>query len=418
MFPPDVRFLTAQWVLPVESEPIEGGFVAAASGKILEMGRIGDLPSGFSAPEPTPGSLLTPGLVNTHLHLEQSYPEMTPKPPGTDFSEWLLAVVRQNREQGQPEAKMARAQKGCEELLSTGTTCVNDVASGPEAFDALNQCGLRGFVSMECFHPDAETVRIDAIAAAYAALQTKGNNRLQVGLSPHSPYNVAPDAWQALLENCQPSIIHTHAAESQAETLYLQGKPSGIAELHQTVLGKRFYPKAPAASSVAYLARFGLLNERTILAHAVHTDETDRALLAEHGVTIAHCPRSNLLLHGQTLNFSDWENTGIPMGLGTDGRISTPDLDLRAEARCAMERHGWSVAQALQAITLDGAKALRLDESIGTLIPGKSADCVLWQAEHAIVSEPERWLLQPSTRVAQVWIEGQCRWKNWRPAHV
>jgi cytosine/adenosine deaminase-related metal-dependent hydrolase len=246
--------------------------------------------------------------------------------------------------------------------------------------------------------------------------------RVQLGFSPHAPYNFSPSAWKAVLEACNPSVIHAHVAESWDETLYFRGESSTISTVHQKILGRTFHPQTLAETPVAYLAQFGLLNERTILAHAVHTTETDRKTLANAGVTVTHCPRSNIFLHGQTLRFSDWETSGVVMGLGSDGRVSTENLDLRDEARVAMQLHGWSAKQALKMMTLEGAKALRLNSVIGSLEPRKQADFVLWQTEPNGLPPEEAFML-PSTQVQGVWTDGQQRWKttgvkSWMPSSV
>jgi 5-methylthioadenosine/S-adenosylhomocysteine deaminase len=423
-FPPDTQFWTAQWVLPVSAEPIEHGFVAVSDGKILHVGKIADLPGSLNIASPMPGSLLTPGLVNTHLHLEQSYPEIVPKAHDEPFGDWLLSVVRQNRQHGSVEEKEQRILSGCEELLSTGTTCVNDVATGLEALQVLDEQGLRGFVSLEFFHPASEEVQVAEIIQRYKALHFiyAGHSRLSLGLSPHSLYNVSPPAWKAVADACKPPLIHAHVAESKDEMTFFQGKPSGIYGVHQKLLGKTFQPMALGQSPIEALAQFDLLNNHTILAHAVYTSAEERKLLADFGVSVAHCPRSNLFLQGETLRFSDWQDSGVILGLGTDGRVSTENLDLREEARCAMRLHGWSAKDALRTMTLGGALALRLDDLLGSLEPGKRADIVLWQAEPSILL-PEEALMAPETRVQKVWIDGQSRWEAsraaaWNPSYV
>jgi 5-methylthioadenosine/S-adenosylhomocysteine deaminase len=422
VFQPGTQFWTAQWVLPVSAEPIEQGFIAVVEGKITAVGKIADLPKDLGVLLAETGSLLTPGLINTHTHLEQSYPQVIGKASDESFSDWLLAVVRQNREQGLSEHKKARALLGCNELLATGTTCLNDLSSGPEALQILDEKGLRGYVSLEFFHPDTENLQIDGLVAAYRKMESEKYSRLQLGFSPHSPYNFSPSAWKAFLEACNPPVIHAHVAESWDETLYFRNESSTIPAVHQKILGRIFHPQTVAETPVTYLAQHGLLNERTILAHAVHTTETDRKYLADAGVTVTHCPRSNMFLHGQTLRFSDWEASEVVMGLGTDGRVSTENLDLRDEARFAMQLHGWSAKQALKMMTLEGAKALRLENITGSLELGKQADFVLWQTKLNGLS-PEELLMLPSTQVQGVWTDGQQRWKAtgvkaWIPSSV
>jgi 5-methylthioadenosine/S-adenosylhomocysteine deaminase len=416
------RILTAEWVLPVFAGPIRGGYVILEGSRIAAVGALDDCPG---LPPPRPGSLITPGLVNTHAHLEQSYPQPIPKAAEAPFSRWLLDVVALTRagrtcpEKASAE-KAGRCRQGAEELLRTGTTCVNDIASGWESLEILDAMGLRGVVSLEFFHPASEPVRVDSMIAAYEAFRDgyEGHPRLRAGLSPHSGYNVSPAAWRALREACHPPVIHAHAAEWAGEAAWFQGGDGDITRLHETLLGQRFFPPRSAETPIRHLADWGLLDNRTILAHVTRTTPDDRVLLARHGVGVAHCPRSNLFLHGETLCAADWADSGVPLGLGTDGRLSVENLDLRAEARCAMRQHGWSARQALDVLTLGGARVLGLERDIGSLAVGKRADLVLWQASPSPAEDdpakddpnegepPEERLMRETTRVDAVYVDG------------
>ncbi|HEY9686770.1 MAG TPA: amidohydrolase family protein [Coleofasciculaceae cyanobacterium] len=404
-----MQYLTAQWLLPIASPPVEDGYIAIENGRIAAVGKISDLPESMALPLPVPGSILTPGLVNTHAHLEQSWPEPIPAIPGESFCAWLLKVVKSNMAFNSSSEKAARAAQGIDELLCTGTTCVNDMASGVESLRLLEEKGLRGIVSHEFFHPDAAQVDVSAFVETYHRFQDgyERHPRLKAGLAPHSPYNFAPAAWQALLDACQPPLVHTHLAEFEDEVRYLRGEPSCLNDLHRQVLGRVFQPQETAESPTAYLARYGLLSPNTVLAHAVHTSQEDRALIVNSGASVAHCPRSNLALHRQTLHGPDWAGIGIPMGLGTDGRLSTENLDLRAEARCAMSQHGWTAAEALEALTLSGARVMGLTSDIGSLEAGKWADIVLWQTGPNATGSPEGRVLSEASRVQAALVAGR-----------
>lgn len=405
--------LTAEWVLPITNPPIHRGYVRFEAGRIEEVGRFDDLDTALCL-SLLPDTFLTPGLINTHTHLEQSFPTPIPKAAGQSFSDWLMAVVAQTRADNTPQARRERCRQGAEELLRTGTTAVNDIASGRESLEVLDSLGLRGAVSLECFHPGSVPLEIDGIVQAYQEFRCgyEDHPRLVAGLSPHSLYNVSAAAWQALLEACDPPLIHTHMAEFRDELLYLKGLPSSIAQLHERVLGRTFQPSATAESPIQAMAAANLLNARTILAHCVHTEAGDRALLHQHGCRVAHCPRSNVALHQATLSWADWVDSHIPFGLGTDGRLSTENLDLRAEARFAMAHHGWSAETALHCLTHGGARVLGLPQEIGCLQPQSRADLVVWQASPSSSGlSPEARLLDASTQVQAVYTEGCLRWQ-------
>lgn len=412
-----VHTLTAQWVLPMDAPPIAVGYVQLdTTGRIIRLGAQDATDAPDNLPPTQPGSLLTPGLINTHSHLEQSFPQSLPRNPKEDFVDWLIQVVSYNRAHGSPTERVARMQSGIQECLANGTTCVNDLIADIDTLPPLIASGLRGIVSLECFHPQSKPIQIAHITQRFQEIEQAchGNQRLLTGLSPHAPYTMSPPAWQALLDACQPARIHTHVAESIAETAFLQGRDLALNRLFQRVLGQDITPPSPPASSpVALLRQHGLLNAQTIVAHVIHTSAEDRAHLLDSGCSIAHCPRSNLALHGSTLRASDFSPL-IPMGLGTDGRLSTENLDLRAEARAAMQYHpSWRAEQALTALTQDGARVLGLAHQVGSLTPGKAGDMVLWQAASAELpsdASPADWVLHPDTRPRCVMIQGEVKW--------
>jgi cytosine/adenosine deaminase-related metal-dependent hydrolase len=223
---------------------------------------------------------------------------------------------------------------------------------------------------------------------------------------------VGTAAWQALIQAVNPPLIHTHVAECEAETHYLAGEPSEISRLHQQILNRTYQPQVPFSSPIQALLANDLLTHPSILAHAIETTAKDRRALQGKPVGIAHCPRSNMALHGKTLDWADWHELDIPIGLGTDGRLSTPDLDLREEARFAMRHHGWSAQQALKVLTHEGARALQMEAQIGSVEAGKHADFVLWQADPNGAQAPETLVLEPRTRVQTVIIDGQIRYQE------
>lgn len=401
----------ARWILPVDRPPIAHGFIAVEAGRIVAVGSQSELADSLrSKTDPTDSHLLTPGLINTHTHLDQSFGEQvaTDGSEKNSMADWLARVVEKNRAAATMTDRLRRCRDGVEEMLASGTTCVNDISADGTSLYALGEAGLRGIVSLEAIHPTREPVLVDDLLARYEALQANCSARIVAGLSPHSPYNVSPEAWQTLLAAYPQVPIHTHVAESAEESAYFRGRPSQINELHRRFLGREFPPEPSGLSPVAYMHNLGLLNERTLVAHAVFTSAEDRAILADTGVSLSHCPRSNRFLHGQTLVWEDWRDNDIPIGLGTDGHLSTPTLDLREEALQAMALHGLDAATALFLMTQGGAAALRMSERLGSLSVGKVADWVRWQpvADDTDLS-PEAQVLSAVTHAKEVYVEGE-----------
>ena len=411
----------AHTLLPISSPPVQNGYITVDKGRIVAMGAMGELPD---SPEKDAFiydndniSILAPGFVNAHCHLEQSFSTPVEKTPEQPMSDWLKRVTERNRQYSSPEDTEARCIRGVKALLASGTTCVNDI-SGMHGLTlgVLEEVGLRGIVSPEFFHPAPDPVNLKSVFDIYRELTERVRNHslLQVGLSPHTPFNVSASAWRVLLKECTDPgsntlpIIHTHIAESKDELAWVSGKVSDIDTLHAMFADKAYPPLSPHTSSVLYMKHYGLLTESTIAAHLIYTSAEDRRILKDSGVKIVHCPRSNLYLQNETLNWQDWLGSGIPIGLGTDGQLSTETLDIRDEARTAMTHHGISAANILELMTLGGARVMGLDSEIGTLAVGKSADYALWSVPDSLGGlSAEDQLLAPETILTKLVVAGR-----------
>ena len=135
---------------------------------------------------------------------------------------------------------------------------------------------------------------------------------------------------------------------------------------------------------IEYLDEIGLLNSKTLLAHCVHLKDKEISLLAQKGTSVVHCPTSNLKLGSGIARISDLLKAGVNVAIGTDGVASNNDLNMWEEMRlAALLQKGihfdptvLPARQALKMATLGGAKALNLQDKIGSLIPGKRADLI------------------------------------------
>ncbi|MDX2084783.1 MAG: amidohydrolase family protein [Candidatus Melainabacteria bacterium] len=440
-------YIVADWVLPVLGPALPNG------GLQVDGSRIGAV---FNQPphlnparetshclramqDPEQVWLLTPGLINTHAHLELFDPSPVAAGPEQPMSQWLTGAIERIQSWEQTEqATLSRCHNSLLELIQSGVTTVYDISRNGDSLTALAALGMRGVVALEYFHPGPLTKENPATATnplkrfseRYQHLhQTlKPHNGTGIALhslaiSPHSLYNVSPSAWKWVNHECQPLRIHTHLAESQDELDFLglgqAHHPASIHKLshiHLKVLGKSFPVAWQGNSPVACLEQAGLLDDRLTVAHALFTSPLDRQILADHGVRVAHCPLSNRWIHGHTLRWQDWQSTAHSndspvLALGTDSRLSNLQLDLRAEARAACQLHGWSEATALRYASLEGARLLGWETHLGGLATGYQADMVLWQCPRNIadsLATPEAIWLHPATSVQRAWVNGAC----------
>ncbi len=431
------RYIAAHWVFPVSAPPIPYGFVAINGNVITAIGAINQLAPSLQQQlqHQLPldrTTFITPGLINTHTHLELTLPHIpTPIPinAGESMGDWLNKVI--THRQHSPQSPLEHCINGAQQLLSTGTSTVNDISTFGESLHALAECGLRGAVSMEWFWPlwNAPTPEAN-IRRYWQHFGNKASPLLTTGLSPHAPYNVSPASWHSMVKQCQPGIVHTHVGESTDETHWLNGTPTPIDDVHTRFFGKPIGPQSlpsnqPAAglSPYRYLQQHGCFNNTTqpvVLAHGVTLTHDDwQHIAANPHIGVSHCPRSNQWLHGRTLSAS------VPttqLSLGTDSTLSNHNLDLRAEARWCQQHHDWAPETLLAMMTKHGAKQLGLQAVSGALKPGMAADVVLWhtkpQKEDLSPSEPHSPLqamiewLSTATHAQQVWVNGNVRYKK------
>lgn len=416
-----VRVLTARWVFPVASPPIADGAVAIRGGEILAVGRRSEVAGSFSDPlqEDLGEAAILPGLVNCHTHLEIG--GLGQPVADGDFVEWVVALVKERREV-LPAVQAAAAQRGVQDLLGSGTTCVGEVSSTGQSLSPLLQAGLRGVVYREILGlpPEEAEARCDAAEENVQRMQAAvRGGRLRIGLSPHSPYGLSEELFGAcdrwLRSSGLPCSIHV--AESRDEVKFLATGAGRIPRRLYPAVGCAIPPqRGRAESPVGYLGGLGALLWRPLLAHAVHVDGADIRRMLESGVSVAHCPRSNARLSEGVAPVPEFLRQGIPVGLGTDSLASVPTLDLWDEMRAALEVHGGRLApeQVLGMATLGGAQALGLEESVGSLAPGKRADLIAVAAEAVEAVDPVGSLIARTRgeNVLLSLIEGEIRFSR------
>jgi cytosine/adenosine deaminase-related metal-dependent hydrolase len=357
---------SADWVLPVEGEPIANGAVAVEDGRIVAVGSVDELGPGEHFPE----AAILPGFVNAHTHLE--YAVYAGFGDGLSFGPWITLHVERKRRLERADME-AIARLGAAECLRSGVTTVGDLAFSGASASACAELGLRAIVYLEVFGVDpAEAMRQFVEKREYAAASL--SERVQLGVSPHAPYTCSTGVYAACHDLGLP--VATHLNESGDELDYLlrgEGPWQPLADMLVPPDGQ---------SGIRRLARAGLLDERVVAAHCVKVDDDEIGLLADRGVAVAHCPRSNALLGCGIAPLEELREAGLRIGVGTDGVSSVPSHDFFEELRTvialsrarAERASSLSAREALEVATLGGARALGLAGETGSLVPGKRAD--------------------------------------------
>jgi 5-methylthioadenosine/S-adenosylhomocysteine deaminase len=310
--------------------------------------------------------MILPGLVNAHSHLE--YAVYAGFGDSRVFADWLGLHIVRKRALAHDEM-VAIALRGAADSLAAGITTTADYSFSGASATAAVDLGLRAIVYLEVFGADPELT-----APQFEELRRRApeTDLVQIGISPHAPYTCSVDVYRWCLSLGIP--VGTHLAESVAENEWL-ASGTGPMAVNADVLveptGKR---------AVATLE--DVLGPELLCAHCVDVTHDEIAQLARLDVPVAHCPRSNALLGCGTAPLADLRAAGVRVGLGTDSPASTPSFDAGEELRTAVylsrareqRPDALDADAALRLATLDAARAIGLDEEVGSLIPGKRAD--------------------------------------------
>jgi cytosine/adenosine deaminase-related metal-dependent hydrolase len=361
------RVFTADWVLPVEGPPIEAGAVVVEDGRIAAVGTTEDLGEGTRYDD----AVIVPGFVNAHSHLEYAVYAGFGDGLG-DFAEWITLHIQRKARIGWDEY-VDVAKLGAAQCLASGVTTVGDCSYSGASAVACAELGLRATVYLEVFGSDPPRA-LEHFAAIRDRVGDAFSERVRPGVSPHAPYSVSIELYEACAELGLP--IATHISESRSEVQYLltgTGAWGGYEDLLVPVPGK---------TGTHLLAEHDLLGPNVVVAHCVVLDENEIGLLASTGTGVAHCPRSNAALGCGVAPLAELRAAGARVGVGTDSPASAPSFDffeelrsvvLSARARAARP-DVLSAAETLELGTLGSARALGLDGEIGSLVPGKRAD--------------------------------------------
>lgn len=427
---------TADWVLPIVSPPIRLGAVLVADGKIAwvgpraaaPVGDLGDGESGDVAVEDMGRSVLMPGLVNAHSHLELT--TLRGLLEGLDFREWLQTLTALRRDLLTSDDLADAARVGIAEALRHGITTLADTTDSAAPLHAMREMGVRGVGYVEVFGPDP--VQCDAamhqLRGRVESLRRLDTSLVRVGISPHAPYTVSAALFRAAAEMARVEglPLAVHIAESGAEERFVR---HGEGPFAARLRARNILVAPQARSSIALLKACGVLDVQPLLIHAIRVDDEDLRAIAAARASIVHCPISNLKLGHGVAPLDRMLAHGVRVGLGTDSVASNDRMHLVDEARQAILLHALRSEQpdsldahaALSLATLGGAAALGMEERIGTLEPGKAADLAAFPfalEETGPVYDPAVTLvhvLAGRAVASLVTVAGVLRWRDGYP---
>ncbi len=347
----------------------KNGYIAIKDGKIVE---VGEGKEEFETKDiiDLNGNVVIPGLINTHTHaamtLLRGYGSDNPLKVWLEQYIWPVEGKYVSYEFVKDGTDLA-----CYEMIRNGITCFVDMYFYENGVaDSIKECGLKGVLTtgiLDFPTPGAKTPQEGIEKTKDFIIQYKNDKNVFPAIGPHAPYTCSPDTLIKAMEVAMEYdvLYHIHVSETLNEVEDIKNR----------------YKATP----VKHLNNIGVLNHRVLAAHMVHPTEEEIELLAEKNVKIAHCPESNLKLASGVAPVPKMLEKGVVVSIGTDGTASNDDLDLITEASTAAKLHkGYNLnptvlpaKQVLAMITKQAAKAILMEDRLGTIEPGKDADIVV-----------------------------------------
>jgi 5-methylthioadenosine/S-adenosylhomocysteine deaminase len=413
--------IVPRWCVPVEpaGTVLEGHAVAVVDGRIEAVLPLDEARTRFqpSVLVERPDHALIPGLINTHTHAAMTLFRGLADDLGLET--WLREGIWP-AERRWVSAEMVRdgTQLAIAEMLRGGITCFGDQYFFPEIVaEAATDFAMRAVVATPVVDfPSAWAENIDEYLQKATDLvhDPYANHPLiTTAFAPHSTFALADSSLEALrvLADQLDVRVQMHLHESAAEI-----------ETSLRDTGMRPFDR---------VAKAGLVNSSLLAVHAVHMNGDEVERFAEVGVNIAHCPKSNLKLASGVARIADYRAAGVNVALGTDGAASNNTLDLFAEMQAAALLAKVSAAnaaavaagEALHMATLAGARALGLEDRIGSIEAGKQADLTCVDLS-ALNSQPVYDVVSQlvytanATQVSDTWVGGRHQLDNGRFTHI
>lgn len=401
--------IVPRWLVPIEPHGavLEDHAVAVEDGAIVEVSPAAEAAAKYVPRRRVdlPEHVLVPGLVNAHTH----NPMTLLRGLADDLP--LMAWLREHI--WPVEAKVMGAdfvRDGVElaiaEMLRGGTTCCNENYFFPDAQAAAYRAhGFRARVGLPIIEfPSAwaqtRDEYFDRALAVHDSL--RGDPLVGTAFGPHAPYTVADESFERIrtLSDQLDLPVHLHLMET-AQEVEDSRREHGLRPMQR-------------------LQKLGLVNDRLIAVHMTQVSDPEIELCASAGVSVVHCPESNLKLASGFCPAEKLRVASVNLALGTDGCASNNDLDMFGELRSAAllakavagDAAAFGDAAALRAATLNGAKALGFDAMVGSIEVGKRADLTAVRLDEVETQPLYNVISQLAysvsrRQVSDVWIDGE-----------
>ncbi len=381
----NVDLLVDAWYVVTMNESrdiIHRGSLAIRDDTIIDVGKTSELETKYIPKRRIGGDrfVVTPGMINTHIHITGEPITRGYVPDDTPFMEnvfvWLCTLYSVQR----PEEEIASAKLASVEMLRSGTTCfleAGTILHFDEVFEELSTIGIRGRVGSWVWDIPPEP-------SVYRQSTDQAIIKLQRQLEKYHCPNDLLSAWSIL-------VGHTTCSDplwKAAKTFSDQYDVGMSFHMSPAEMDPEGFITSFGQRPIVHLADIGVLDHKCALTHAVRVSDAEIDILAEVGASIAHCPTTALKVsYGitQVGKFPEMVQKGINVSLGTDGNNASNYSDLMRAAYLVAglfkdareDPQMFPAEKAFEMATIDGAKTMLMQDQIGSLEVGKKADLVL-----------------------------------------
>ena len=431
--------IRARYVLPITSTHIEDGAVLVQDGRIKEVGQAQDLIERYPHEELKDFGLaaLMPGFINAHTKLEMTV--MRGLLNDVPYAPWKAYVTAKAQYLSQEEWQTS-ARLGAYEALSSGVTTVADITKTGASVKALQELGMRAVIYREVGATASDHVESQYEAALATIKKWEAecdSTRFYFGLAAAPLYTCHPEMLKKLSE---------YGSDGSRVAMYLAGSREEYAFIHDGTSAFAIDSRNPrtraisqlqsralmptGVSPVQYASNWGILNVDNLLAiYGVHVDENDINRLKDKGANIVVCPVSTAKLSMGIAPIMSYRRAGLTVALGTDSAAASDGIDTFEEMKFGMLSQR-ALANSLKGnpdllvakdmiemFTIEAAKALGIDDELGSLDEGKRADIIAIDlaSSHQIPTHyPNSAIVNTAERedIRMVMIDGQIQYED------
>lgn len=386
-------------------ESISQGAVRVEGPDIIAVGPAREL-------APLPGepvvelgrSVLLPGLINAHCHLDYTGYRGAIAPPQS-FTEWIKKINALRRSFNADDF-LGFIADGFTLLAESGTTTVGNIEALPELLPRLPRPPLRTWWFLELIDVRTRINADETLLGALSFFEQHPDWLGGFGLSPHAPYTASVDLYR-LARLCGEKygmLCTTHIAESVEESEMFNYARGPLYDFLAS-LG-RDNSDCGQGSALSHLVEHGVIGQNCLIAHLNYLQDYDYELIAGTGASVVHCPKCHTYFGHAAFPLKTLRQHGVNICLGTDSLASNNSLDLRSEMREVQQFHDLTDREVLEMTTTNAARALGQAGKLGQITPGSLADLVAFPLPEED-EDPYRAVVQSRGKPSLLLINGQ-----------